>query len=114
MSLWAIIPAKDPSAAKSRLATRLSPNLRRALSLRLLERTVRVVDETPEVARWMVVSNAPEPLALARRLGGLAIHELRPDSTVTAGDGAMRSTHQLEQRLNAALQQAAAVAERSG
>jgi 2-phospho-L-lactate guanylyltransferase len=118
MSLWAIIPAKDPSAAKSRLATRLSPNLRRALSLRLLERTVRVVDATPEVHRWMVVSNAPEPLALARRLGGLAIHELRPDA---APDGAVATTeamartgHQLERRLNAALQQATAVAERSG
>jgi 2-phospho-L-lactate guanylyltransferase len=114
MSLWAIIPAKDPAIAKSRLASRLSPSLRRALSLRLLERTVRVVDATQEVTRWMVVSNAPEPLALARRLGGLAIHELRPDSRVTAGDGAVRTTHQLEQRLNAALQQAAAVAERSG
>jgi 2-phospho-L-lactate guanylyltransferase len=120
MSLWAVIPAKDPAIAKSRLAPRLSPSLRRALSLRLLERTIQVVDATPEVSRWVVISSALEPLALARRLGGLAIHELRsgtggPDTTQPRTIEEMEATaRRAEHRLNAALQQAAAVAERNG
>jgi 2-phospho-L-lactate guanylyltransferase len=122
MSLWAVIPAKDPAIAKSRLAPRLSPSLRRALSLRLLERTIQVVDATPEVSRWVVISNALEPLALARRLGGLAIHELRsgaggggPDTIQPRTIEEMEATaRRAEHRLNAALQQAAAVAERNG
>jgi 2-phospho-L-lactate guanylyltransferase len=121
-TLWAVIPAKDPAIAKSRLAPRLSPSLRRALSLRLLERTIQVVDATPEVSRWVVISNALEPLALARRLGGLAIHELRsdteegdPDTTQQGAVEEMEATaRRAERRLNAALQQAAAVAERNG
>lgn len=100
MILWAIVPAKDPAMAKTRLAPALSGAARQRLSLGLLEHTVRAALSSPAVARVAVVSAAAEPLALAERLGALPLREAGP--TGAAGPlGAL-----IEAGLNAALSQA--------
>ncbi|HEY8286383.1 MAG TPA: 2-phospho-L-lactate guanylyltransferase [Chloroflexota bacterium] len=119
MSLWAIIPAKDPWAAKSRLAGVLSPSRRWSLSMQLLERTLHAASEATRVDRCLVVSSAAAHLALARDFGAVAVHELRspgmtasPRSTPLAQlDLAANPT---SDPLNAALRQAAEVAIRGG
>jgi 2-phospho-L-lactate guanylyltransferase len=78
VSVWAIIPAKDFSGAKSRLSRRLTPGERRQLSQFTLERVVRAAMSTPGLAGCVVVSNGDEPLALARRLGAIPIRETAP------------------------------------
>ena len=105
MSIWGIIPAKDPELAKSRLAAALSPAMRRSLSMRLLERTLRAVEETEAVARCLVISAAKEPLSIARQHGAMAVLETgrRDEPSGDVGDA-----------LNGALQQAAAIAMRGG
>ena len=119
MSLWAIIPAKDPWHAKSRLAGVLSPTRRWSLSMQLLERTLRAVSEATRVDRCLVVSSAAPHLALARDYGAVAVHELRPSGPtvsavpirMVAQEGASYPT---SDPLNAALRQAAEVAIRGG
>lgn len=107
MSLWAIIPAKDPWLAKSRLAGVLSPARRWSLSMQLLEHTLREVREAALVDRCLVVSSAAPQLAMARRFGAVAVHELR---SLPARPPASSTTDPL----NAALRQAAEVAVRGG
>lgn len=73
--LVAVIPAKRLAQAKSRLAGALSQAERAALSLDMLRAVARRLADAPEVARWAVISAAPEALALGRQLGGDAIEE---------------------------------------
>jgi len=101
MILWAIVPAKDPAMAKTRLAPVLDDGARQYLSLGLLEHTVRAALESPPVARVVVVSAAAGPLALAERLGALPLREARPLPMPAGPPGAL-----LEGGLNAALSQA--------
>ena len=119
MSLWAIIPAKDPWLAKSRLAGVLSPTRRWSLSMQLLERTLRAASEATRVDRCLVVSSAAPHLALARDYGAVAVHELRasgptvsPIRTRWAAEGG--AANPTSDPLNAALRQAAEVAIRGG
>lgn len=72
---WAVVPAKDPARAKSRLAPVLPPSARRDLALRLLERTLAVLAGVPGCQQRLVISAADEPLAIARRQGALALRE---------------------------------------
>src|SRR5438270_6428582 len=82
MSIWAIIPAKSPDAAKARLAPALSPRERAALAGRLLRRTVEGALACPALAGAIVVSAAPELRALAVELGAHAC----PDPPAPRGD----------------------------
>lgn len=137
VKLWVVIPAKDPAGAKTRLASVLTPVERQALSLDLLQRTVRVVSQVTAVSQYLVVSAAVEPLALAERMGALTLQET---NEVSEGPVAHRSGEEApghtsgerpasagsdirrpsaagvtgETRLNAALQQAAAAAYERG
>ncbi|MGH2410275.1 MAG: 2-phospho-L-lactate guanylyltransferase [Chloroflexota bacterium] len=120
MSLWAIIPAKDPWLAKSRLAGVLSPTRRWSLSMQLLERTLRAASEAARVDRCLVVSSAAPHLALARDYGAVAVHELRPSGPHVSPHPAQpavtgeRAANLIGDPLNAALRQAAEVAIRGG
>ena len=78
MSVWAIIPAKDPSLAKSRLARQMSPEARRVFALRTLEHVIVAAMATPAIDQCVVVSAAEEPLAVAARHGATPLREL-PD-----------------------------------
>ncbi|HVA90340.1 MAG TPA: 2-phospho-L-lactate guanylyltransferase [Chloroflexota bacterium] len=119
MSLWAIIPAKDPWLAKSRLAGILPPTRRWSLSMQLLEHTLRAASAATRVDRCLVVSSAAPHLALARDYGAVAVHELRASRT-GASQGSGRwgveapPAKTTGDPLNAALRQAAEVAIRGG
>lgn len=82
VSTWAVIPAKSPSEAKSRLAPALSPGERAALARRLLGGVVRAALSSPGLDGAIVVSASPEMRALAASLGACAW----PDPPSTARD----------------------------
>ncbi len=111
MSLWVIVPAKEPWRAKSRLAGVLTPARRWSLSMQLLEHTLLAVREATLVDRYLVISNAAPHLALARAYGAVAVSELRThrESPIT-----LSTSDPTVEPLNAALGQAAEVAVRSG
>jgi 2-phospho-L-lactate guanylyltransferase len=66
MTVWAIVPVKPLSRAKSRLSKILSRSERATLSRKLLKHTLEVLAKVPAIERTMVVSRDSEALALAR------------------------------------------------
>ena len=72
MSIWAVIPAKSPDAAKARLAPALSAEERAVLAGRLFRSTVEATLACPALAGAIVVSASPELRALAVELGAQA------------------------------------------
>ena len=72
MSIWAVIPAKSPDAAKARLAPALSAEERAALARRLFRGTVEAALACPALAGAIVVSPSPELRTLAVELGAHA------------------------------------------
>jgi 2-phospho-L-lactate guanylyltransferase len=94
MSIWAIIPAKSPEAAKARLAPALSAKERAALARRLLRSSVEAVLACPALDGAIVVSAAPELRALAVALGAHACPDPPSPGTPRRWDG---------DRLNAAV-----------
>ncbi len=75
MSVWAIVPVKPLNRAKSRLAGVLTQEERIQVSRDLLVQTLRVLGETPEVERTLVVSRDGHALAMARELGAQTVTE---------------------------------------
>ncbi len=78
MSLIAIVPVKPFSSAKLRLGPALRPAQRRALAESLFLRTLAIVQA--QVRDVVVVSRAPEALALACAWGVTALRESGPPS----------------------------------
>lgn len=72
---WAIIPVKPLRESKSRLAAVLSPDERADLTGFLLQRTLKILLQTPLIDRIMVVSRDPEALKLARQGGAVTLAE---------------------------------------
>ena len=72
MNIWAVIPAKSPHAAKTRLAPALPDEARAALARRLLAGAVAVARRAPALAGVVVVSASAELRALATGLGAHA------------------------------------------
>lgn len=54
--LWGIVPVKGLQASKSRLAGVLTPDERSILTLGLLSRVLRLLNDVPEVERVLVVA----------------------------------------------------------
>ena len=108
MTIWALIPAKDPARAKSRLAPVRTPAERRDLSVRLLEHTVRIAAATPGISHCVVVSASRELLSRARVLGATPLTE---DSSAASFESHAYGGAPPEQGLNAALQQGARFAQ---
>ena len=75
MSLWAIVPVKPLRRRKSRLAEVLSSEERTALNRELLENTIRILMDIPEIAHVLVISRDQAALALARSLGARTVQE---------------------------------------
>ena len=75
MTYWAIVPVKPLRRAKSRLAGVLSDEERAALSQHLLEQTLNVLRDIPEIERTLVVSRDSRALALARKAGARTVTE---------------------------------------
>lgn len=75
MSVWAIIPVKPLSRAKSRLAEALSPEERQQLSEQWFRRVLSAVAATPQVAGTLVISRDTHALAIARDVGAHTVQE---------------------------------------
>jgi 2-phospho-L-lactate guanylyltransferase len=66
MSVWAIVPVKPFSQAKSRLKSVLTPSERAALGREFLIHTLHVLAQVPEIRRVLVISRDTAALTLAR------------------------------------------------
>jgi 2-phospho-L-lactate guanylyltransferase len=75
VTIWAIIPVKPLSRAKSRLETVLSPVERQQLAETMFHRVLAAVKDTPQVAGTLVISRDPRALALARDMGAHTVQE---------------------------------------
>lgn len=75
MTIWAIIPVKPLSRAKSRLESVLSPEERQQLAETMFRRVLAAVKDTPQVAGTLVISRDPRALALARDMGAHTVQE---------------------------------------
>jgi 2-phospho-L-lactate guanylyltransferase len=75
MTYWAIVPVKPLRRAKSRLAGVLTDEERVSLSQRLLQHTLNILTEVPEIERTLVVSRDSHALALARQQGARTMNE---------------------------------------
>lgn len=64
--VWAIVPVKPFASAKSRLASVLSEDERAGLSREFLNHTLAVLDQSPGIARTLVVSRDETALSMAR------------------------------------------------
>jgi 2-phospho-L-lactate guanylyltransferase len=75
MSVWAIVPVKPFTRAKSRLAAVLSPPDSVELAEKLLRHTIATVQQVPEVTGVLVVSRDNKALAVAREAGAHTVQE---------------------------------------
>ncbi|MDQ7029927.1 MAG: 2-phospho-L-lactate guanylyltransferase [Ardenticatenia bacterium] len=96
--VWAIVPAKEATTAKSRLARALSPGRRAALVASLLRHvliTVRRAAPRAGLAGGIVVSRDPRWLTLAARHGFLPLVETGPGELNAALNQAVRAAVRL-------------------
>ena len=77
MGFWTIIPVKPLRRGKSRLASILSETDRTILNSILLQNTLIVLNEVPDIDHTLVISRDPQALALARRFGARTLLENR-------------------------------------
>jgi 2-phospho-L-lactate/phosphoenolpyruvate guanylyltransferase len=75
LPIWAIVPVKPFTSAKSRLASVLSAAERAGLSRGFLEHALSVLAQVSAIAQTLVVSRDAEALALARAQGALTVAE---------------------------------------
>ena len=75
MTTWAIVPVKPLRRGKSRLAGLLTEEQRTRLNRYLLEHTLTVLNEIPDIEHTLVVSRDPAALALTRSMGGRTVLE---------------------------------------
>jgi 2-phospho-L-lactate guanylyltransferase len=73
--IWLVVPVKDTSAAKQRLAPALPPPLRQALALAMLEDVLAAVAELPGLAGRLLVTTDPAARFLAARYGAQCMAE---------------------------------------
>jgi 2-phospho-L-lactate guanylyltransferase len=75
MTIWVIVPVKPLRRGKSRLAGLLLEEQRTRLNRYLLEHTLMILNEIPEIEHILVVSRDPAALSLARSIGGHTVLE---------------------------------------
>lgn len=75
MSIWAIVPVKPLTRAKSRLAAVLSPAERVELAEKLLRHLLATVHQVPEITGVLVISRDNKALAVAREAGAHTVQE---------------------------------------
>jgi 2-phospho-L-lactate guanylyltransferase len=78
--IWVVVPVKDTSAAKQRLAPSLAPELRQGLALAMLEDVLAALAEVPGLAGRLLVTTDPGAIRLAASYGAQCMDE-------GAGDG---------------------------
>jgi 2-phospho-L-lactate/phosphoenolpyruvate guanylyltransferase len=75
MSVWAIVPVKPFTRAKSRLASVLSTAERVELAEKLLRHTITTVQQVQEITGVLVISRDNKALAVAREAGAHTVQE---------------------------------------
>jgi len=75
VTLWLILPVKPFREGKSRLAGWLTPDEREQINRWLLQRTLRIVSQVPEVDEVLVVSRDSHVLTVARAWGARTLYE---------------------------------------
>src|SRR5437763_3142053 len=65
--IWAVVPVKDTSAAKQRLAAAAAPQLRQALMLAMLEDVLAALADASGLAGRLLVTTDPAAQRLASR-----------------------------------------------
>ena len=88
--IWAVIPVKDTSAAKTRLAPCLPPQHRQALALAMLEDVLAALAEVSGLAGRLLVTTDPAARHLAARYDCDCIEEGAADGHTGAVTGAAR------------------------
>jgi len=73
MDLWAVVPVKERSSAKERLASMLRPQMRQVLALAMLEDVLAALAATRGIAGLLVVTVDPEAGQLAASYGARLI-----------------------------------------
>jgi 2-phospho-L-lactate guanylyltransferase len=79
--IWALVPVKELSQAKTRLASVLSADERRALMLAMLDDVLGALTGLPEITRCLVISRDSSAQSVALRRGALSLRE-----SLEAGD----------------------------
>jgi len=74
-SIWAVVPVKRLWQAKQRLPDVLAPAERAGLMRQMARRTLAVLQESPDIDQTVVISSDADVLALAQRMGALALDE---------------------------------------
>ena len=67
--IWAVVPVKDTTAAKQRLAAAVPPALRQALALAMLEDVLAALAAAPGLAGRLIVTTDAAAMRLAARHG---------------------------------------------
>jgi 2-phospho-L-lactate guanylyltransferase len=75
MSLWAVVPVKERDRAKERLAPLLSPELRQALVLAMLEDVLSALASASGVSGIVVVTLDPQARRLALGFGARIVED---------------------------------------
>jgi 2-phospho-L-lactate/phosphoenolpyruvate guanylyltransferase len=92
--IWAVVPVKDTTAAKQRLAAAVPPTLRQALALAMLEDVLAALAAATGLSGRLVVTTDPAATALAARYGAECTAE-------AAGDGHTGAVMAAARRLKA-------------
>jgi 2-phospho-L-lactate guanylyltransferase len=95
MNVWAIVPIKPLSKAKSRLSEVLTPEQREQLAFNLLARTVRLLLPLPQIQGVLVISRDTRALAMVRSLGAQTVQE---GGTPELNNALLRATQVLRTR----------------
>src|SRR5262245_19034755 len=94
--MWALLPIKETTQAKQRLAGVLSPDLRRQLALTMAEEVLAALSAVPALAGVAVITVDRAVGALAKRYGARILSEgardghtgaVRSAVNVLAGEG---------------------------
>src|ERR1700724_1923149 len=88
--IWAVVPVKDTSAAKQRLAAAVPPPLRQALMLAMLEDVLAALAEAPGLAGRLLVTTDPAATRLAARYGAICMTKGADDGHTGAVAAAAR------------------------
>jgi 2-phospho-L-lactate/phosphoenolpyruvate guanylyltransferase len=86
--LWAVLPIKERTDAKQRLASRLTPDQRQTLATIMAEDVLDALAAVPQLAGILVVTLDPVATSLAQRYGARVVTEGARDGhtgAVTAG-----------------------------
>jgi len=88
--IWAVVPVKEFTGAKDRLAGALSPAQRQELARTMVRSVLTALAGVPELGGVAVVTIDPDATELARSLGARVITEGARDGHTGAVDGGRR------------------------